>query len=158
MSIKLSHVGLCVANLDSSLRFYCDGLGFEKGASFNMGNEFRPVLEVGGGEIEANKAEEDIELTSMFISRDGMTVELSYYKSPGHHGSPLSSRNHLGLTHLTFHVGDLKSLIEKLEDCGGSVVEGTRMSMPYPDGSKIELVFIADPDGNRLELMEQVPA
>lgn len=148
MTIKLSHVGLCIADLDTSLRFYCDGLGFEKGEHFEMGNEFKPVLEVDG----------DIQLTSMFISRDGMTVELSYYAKPGHHGKPLASRNHLGLTHLTFHVSELETLVTKLVEHGGSIVEGTRMSMPYPDGSSIELVFVADPDGNRLELMERLSA
>ena len=25
-----SHVGLCVSDLERSLRFFCDGLGFEK--------------------------------------------------------------------------------------------------------------------------------
>lgn len=148
MSIKLSHFGVCVSDLDAALRFYCDGLGFAKGASFNMGNEFKPVLEVEG----------DIDLTSMFITRDGFTVELSYYKSPGTHGTPHSSRNHLGVTHMTYHVTGLPALIEKLESCGGTVVEEARMSVANPDGSSIELVFVADPDGNRLELMEQVPA
>ena len=148
MTIKLSHVGLCIADLDRSLHFYCDGLGFEHGDQFEMGNEFKPVLEVEG----------DIQLTSKFIYRDGMTIELSYYAQPGHHGQPLSSRNHLGLTHLTFHVSELENLITILLEHGGSIVEGTRMSMPYPDGSSIELVFIADPDGNRLELMERLAA
>tara|TARA_B110000444_G_scaffold169225_1_gene158147 strand:- start:150 stop:605 length:456 start_codon:yes stop_codon:yes gene_type:complete len=146
MSIKLSHFGVCVSDLDAALRFYCDGLGFEKGASFNMGNEFKPVLEVEG----------DVDLTSMFITRDGFTVELSYYKSPGSYGAPKSSRNHLGITHMTYHVTGLQALIEKLKCYGGKVIEQTRMNVANRDGSKLELVFIADPDGNRLELMEQV--
>ena len=69
-----------------------------------------------------------------------------------------SSIQRLGLTHLTFHVSELENLITILLEHGGSIVEGTRMSMPYPDGSSIELVFIADPDGNRLELMERLAA
>jgi len=44
MSIKLSHFGVCVSDLDVALRFYSDGLGFEKGASFNMGNEFTVII------------------------------------------------------------------------------------------------------------------
>jgi len=35
-----SHLGHCVENLERSLRFYCDGLGFEKG-------------EIGGIEIDS---------------------------------------------------------------------------------------------------------
>jgi catechol 2,3-dioxygenase-like lactoylglutathione lyase family enzyme len=31
MSTSLSHLGLCVSDLERSLRFHCDGLGFERG-------------------------------------------------------------------------------------------------------------------------------
>ncbi len=29
MAVRISHVGLCVSDLEKSLRFYVDGLGFE---------------------------------------------------------------------------------------------------------------------------------
>ena len=31
-----SHVGLCVRDLARSLRFFCDGLGFEKAEGFEL--------------------------------------------------------------------------------------------------------------------------
>ena len=31
MELSFSHVGICVSDLERSLRFYCEGLGFEVG-------------------------------------------------------------------------------------------------------------------------------
>ena len=33
MSVSFSHLGICVSDLDASLRFYCDGLGFTEVAA-----------------------------------------------------------------------------------------------------------------------------
>ena len=35
-----SHFGICVSDLERSLRFYCDALGFEKAESHAIGSEF----------------------------------------------------------------------------------------------------------------------
>lgn len=82
---------------EKSLRFYCEGLGFEKVQSYSVGNECQKALEVKG----------NVSLTSAFISRDGFTIELLYYTSPGAHGEPSHCRNQLGLTHLSLYVDDI---------------------------------------------------
>ena len=38
MSTSLSHLGLCVSDLARSLRFSCDGFGFERGRRFEVGS------------------------------------------------------------------------------------------------------------------------
>ena len=40
MTLSFSHLGICVSDLDRSLRFYCEGLGFELVASHRVGEEF----------------------------------------------------------------------------------------------------------------------
>ena len=39
-----SHLGVCVASLERSMRFYCDGLGFEMAETYAVGNEYRAGL------------------------------------------------------------------------------------------------------------------
>jgi catechol 2,3-dioxygenase-like lactoylglutathione lyase family enzyme len=78
-----SHLGLCVESLERSLRFYCDGLGFEKGEAFSIGNEYRAALEVEG----------EVELASQFIRRGALALELLSYRSPGAVGAPSARRN-----------------------------------------------------------------
>ena len=136
-----SHLGLCVADLERALRFYCDGLGFTSAEAYPIGNEWGNSLEVEG----------EVKLTSHFVRKDGMAIELLHYESPGVIGEPSQHRNQLGITHLSFWVADVAAATARLVDCGGTVLEGTRAT------GDMELVFLADPDGTRVELM-QAPA
>jgi catechol 2,3-dioxygenase-like lactoylglutathione lyase family enzyme len=139
--LSFSHVGICVSDLERSLRFYCDGLGFSPAEAHAIGNEFADTLEV----------PRDVALTSQFIRREGISIELLHYGSPGTHGRPSESRNQLGLTHLSFFVDDIGAAERRLVEAGGRVVESTRTN-----GEGIRLLFLADPDGTRVELMQMV--
>ena len=135
----VSHLGICVSDLERSVRFYCDGLGFTRAESHPIGNEFADALEV----------PRDVVLTSQFIRRETMSVELLHYQSPATTGRPSASRNQVGLTHLSFFVDDLNASVDHLVAHGGTVVEGTRTEQ-----EGIKLIFLADPDGVRIELMQ----
>ncbi len=91
--------------------------------------------------------EGDLELTSQFIRRDGVAIELLYYASPGVLGEPSSRRNQLGITHLSFIVEDVDASAAKLVAAGATLLEDTRTDLG------IQIVFLADPDGTRIELM-----
>ena len=90
-------------------------------------------------------------LTSYFIQKDGLRVELLDYRSPGVFGTPASRRNQLGLTHLSFVVEDVDAAAAELERYGGTIVEGTRSGQDDP--TSVQIIFLADPDGTRVELM-----
>jgi catechol 2,3-dioxygenase-like lactoylglutathione lyase family enzyme len=137
--LSFSHVGICVSDLGRSLRFYCDGLGFAPAEAHAIGNEFADTLEV----------PRDVVLTSQFIRREGLSIELLGYESPATHGRPSESRNQLGLTHLSFLVDDIDAVERRLVEAGGRVIERTRTT-----GEGIQLLFLADPDGTRVELMQ----
>jgi lactoylglutathione lyase len=138
ISYTPSHFGLCVTDLERSLRFYRDGLGFEVAECYEVGNEVADALEVEG----------TIDLVSQFIRSGGMAIELLYYRSPGTHGRPSASRNQLGLTHLSFEVDDVDAAANHLVECGGTIVKSA-----YADTPGAEILFIEDPDGARVELM-----
>lgn len=140
-----SHLGICVSDLDEALRFWCDGLGFEKAEVFEVGSEFGPSLEVDG----------DVQVTSQFIRRGGMAIELLHYASPGVVGTPSANRNQLGLTHLSFVVeGDIDAAAEHLASCGGEILAHTRYVPDQPGA--VQILFLAAPDGTRVELMRYV--
>jgi catechol 2,3-dioxygenase-like lactoylglutathione lyase family enzyme len=140
-----SHIGICVSDLDRSLRFYCEGLGFRADERFELDSEQVPGLDL------ALEIGERTVVTSQFIRAEGLAIELLAYATPSPTGSPSASRRLLGLTHLSLSVDDLEAAIAHLVACGGTVLEETRQS------PGIDLVFLADPDGVRVELM-QVPA
>lgn len=136
-----SHTGLCVADLERSLRFYCEGLGFVATRSFHV---TRDIAEV----------DPPVDVTAQFIELDGLKIELLGYASPGVFGTPSSRRNQLGLTHLSFHVDDVDARARLLEELGGTTLPETRHGAG--DETMEQILFVADPDGTRVELM-QIP-
>jgi catechol 2,3-dioxygenase-like lactoylglutathione lyase family enzyme len=136
-----SHFGICVSDLDRSMRFYCDGLGFEAGERFDLDSKEAVGLDR-GLEVEGH-----VQVTSQFIRRDGMVVELLGYTTPTPTGRPSTSRGLLGITHLSFYVDELDAAAAHLVVLGATVLEDTRSN------PGVDLVFLADPDGVRVELM-----
>ena len=145
LSFRPSHIGVCVSDLQASIRFYCEGLGFESGESLDIGPEYGQALEVAG----------DVRCTSQFIRREGTTLELLYYASPPVTGQPSQKRNQLGLTHLSFYVEDLDTAASRLIANGGTLLPSTRYDSDDP--SQVKIVFVSDPDGTRVELMQAPP-
>lgn len=136
MQFAQSHIGLCVSDLERSLVFYRDGLGFEEGPGFEIDY---PISEMSG----------DVRLTSQFLHSGDLRVELLHFDRPTAFGVPSASRNQLGLTHFSFSVDDIDAAAAHLVRHGGTIVEGTR-STP---ADRVHIIFLADPDGTRVELM-----
>lgn len=128
-------MGLCVADLDRSVRFYRDGLGFREVAR----------LDVTGDAAETLLQLSDLDLGAVFLERDGVRIELLHYRAPGHRGTgEPRPMNALGLTHLSLRVDDLPATLAALEAAGGRVLRATRTE---------RAVFVVDPDGIRIELV-----
>jgi len=138
-----SHVGICVSDLESSIRFYCDVLGFREIHRLHVnGPQAAALLELG----------EDLELDAVYLLRDGVRIELLHYPVPGHVGeSKPKPMNGLGLTHLSLRVDDLHGMIEAVVGAGGTLIESTSI---YSAEYKAGAVFLTDPDGTRIELVE----
>ena len=142
MSLRFSHLGICVSDVDASLAFYRDALGFEPMSE----------LDVSGAESETLLRLPDVKLRAIYLHRDGVTIELLHFASPGHAGDGKTrAMNALGLTHLSFQVDDLDAEVAKLAAGGFPVLEGTRI-----ENRKLgaRAVFASDPDGTLVELVE----
>jgi catechol 2,3-dioxygenase-like lactoylglutathione lyase family enzyme len=138
---RCSHLGLCVGDLDRSLRFYCDGLGFERAESYDLDDGMLDGL---GRALEVG---ETVKLRSQMITNGELKIELLHFREPAAVGAASSVRNQIGFTHLSFFVDDVDATAVRLERCGGRVLDATRARLGY------EVVFVADPDGARVELM-----
>ena len=141
MSTVLSHVGVCVSDVEASTRFYCEALGFEAAEAFDVGDEFGPLMELDG-----------VQLHSQFLRRDGQAIELLSFAQPEPGGAkdrrPMTQ---FGLTHLCFRVDDVEAVAAAVAAHGGTVLDHTRTTLA--DGA-LDFVYCTDPDGVRLELMK----
>ncbi len=144
MTVSFSHLGICVSDLDRSMRFYCDGLGFTPGVRHTVGRDFAALMEL-----------DDVSLESQFIHHGEVAIELLHYLVPDAHG-PRERRSltQYGLTHLNLRVDDVDDAAARVRDHGGQVHEHTRTTFP---GGTLDFVYCSDPDGVRIELM-RLPA
>ena len=144
-SVSFSHSGLCVSDLEAALRFYTEGLGFTVAEGYDVGDEVADTLEVPHG----------VSLRSQMIVKDGTKIELLGWTSPAVHDTPSETRNQLGLTHLSFEVQDMAAVEARLVALGATVIESTRTHIDMGVAT-LDLLFLADPDGTRIELMETI--
>jgi len=139
---RLTHIGLCVSDLDRSLRFYIDGLGFEEiGRMITDEPDSGKILEVDGAAVEL-----------VYLSRDGFRLELIDFRQPGVE-TPEARRpvNRVGLTHFAFRVDDLDAWCERIRGAGGTVLDHT--ASRFVTGNRG--IMVVDPDGTRVELIER---
>jgi catechol 2,3-dioxygenase-like lactoylglutathione lyase family enzyme len=137
-----SHFGICVTDLDRSMRFYCDGLGFEAAERYDLKDTPESGLD------RSLEVDSPVELVSQFMRHGAMGVELLYYRSPPTFGKASASRGQVGITHLSFYVDDVDAAVTRLVEYGGTLLPDTRAN------PGVDLVFVADPDGVRVELMK----
>jgi catechol 2,3-dioxygenase-like lactoylglutathione lyase family enzyme len=138
---RLSHHGLCVADLARSLAFYRDGLGFSEISRVRFSDAAtQRLLGIPGAVLDA-----------VYLRRDGMTLELLHFPRPGVElAAGPRPVNQVGLTHLSFVVDDLDAALAQLDALGAAVLAETRIG--EPGGPRA--VFVTDPDGTRIELLE----
>jgi catechol 2,3-dioxygenase-like lactoylglutathione lyase family enzyme len=139
---RLSHIGVCVSELERSVCFYRDALGFRELSRLAMaGAAPERLLGLEGGELEA-----------VYLERDGTRIELLYYPEVGHRrGESPCPMNRLGFTHLSLRVENLEAAIASAEKMGGAVLVDTRIDNEAWQSSA---VFVTDPDGLRIELVQ----
>jgi catechol 2,3-dioxygenase-like lactoylglutathione lyase family enzyme len=141
--VAFSHFGICVRDLDRSIRFYCGALGFEKAESHEIGTEFARLMDL-----------DDVAVTSQFIRRGPTAIELLGFREPVPFGDGNRRAVHqLGLTHLSFRVHDLEATLQAICELGGAVVESSRTTIDL-GGTSLRFVYCTDPDGVRVELMD----
>lgn len=141
---RLTHVGVCVRDVERSTEFYCSALGFERVGGMHVDDDATArLLDVDGLVLEL-----------VYLQRDGFRLELLGYARPGvtGDGEP-RAMNALGLTHLSFRVDDVDGLATAVIELGGRLLSDRTV---YFDGGNRGLM-LTDPDGNLLEFIERTP-
>jgi len=142
MTTSVSHVGICVSDLERSLSFYCDALGFSVAESHEVGDEFGRLMELDG-----------VVLRSQFVRHGAVALELLHFSSPPVSGEAVRRPiNQLGLTHISVRVDDVDAVAAAVQSKGGAVVAGTRTTFEAGD-VVLDFLYCTDPDGVRIELM-----
>lgn len=142
MGLKLhavSHIGICVSDLEQSLGFYRDLLGFRE----------TNRLEVQGVLASQLLQLPDVDLAAIYLERDGLTLELLYYRHPdGLAGERPRPMNQHGLTHISLQAEDPAAALAEFRAQGVEVLDSTVVQV----GGAVVAFLLLDPDGQTLEI------
>ena len=134
------HTGVVVKDLEASLHFYHDLLGFR----------IVKQMEESGPFIDTILSLEHVRVTTIkMTSPNGQMIELLKYHS--HTGNSKTCHiNEYGITHIAFTVHDLEHAYTHLQGNGVPFVSAPQVS---PDGYA-KVAFCRAPEGTHVELVE----
>jgi catechol 2,3-dioxygenase-like lactoylglutathione lyase family enzyme len=139
---NIRHTGIVVNDLETSLHFYRDLLGFQ----------IKKQMKESGAYIDNISSLHKISVTTIKMSApDGQMIELLHYHS---HPRELKLREicDIGIAHIAFTVDDLDKEFDRLK------TEGVFFNAPpqlSPDGYA-KVTFCRAPEGTLIELVEML--
>ncbi|MDX2167816.1 MAG: VOC family protein [Deltaproteobacteria bacterium] len=138
---RLLHYSHCVSDIARSKRFYTEVLGFRVVAEFDFDDaETATVMGVPGARF-----------TGVFMTRDGMRIELIGFRHPPPREAPRKrAANEIGHSHLSFYVTDLDAALAELRAQGVEIERATRATLM----NGIECCVVRDPDGFPIEIVQ----
>ena len=145
--IAADHTGITVANLERSLAFWRDVLGFELShRAHHTGSLASEVTGVPGAE-----------LTLAVLKAPGHKIELLEYHAPDDHGRAQLRPCDVGSVHVAFTVDNLDAILEKIAAAGWKAAGKPQTLSSGPNAGK-RVVYVRDPDGTTIEFMQLSPA
>ncbi len=128
-------IGLAVADLGRSRRFYEELLGFRYERQLSPPDE--PTARL-------LRIDPPVNLTAAYLRLDGFVLELLHFDRPANPPARERPVTEPGLTHLSVGVPDIPAVLARVADYGGTVLEDTDLGTA---------VCIRDPDGQLIELL-----
>jgi len=140
--LRVGHIGVCVSDLERSLRFYRDLLGFRPLTKVRVDDPLSAQL------LRLPEVDQD----TVFVERDGVRLALFAFRKPATlgNGEP-RELNRTGMAALMLRVDDLDGMLAQMRAAGVRVLEDTLVAHPT---WKSKLAFVCDPDGLLVELIE----
>jgi catechol 2,3-dioxygenase-like lactoylglutathione lyase family enzyme len=142
--IAADHTGFTVSNLERSLAFWQDVLGFEL----------------------SHRAHQTGELASEITGVPGAEISLAVVKAPGHkielleYLAPPDRKHHVdlrpcdvGAAHVALTIDNLDPILEKISASGWKAAGKPQTLKTGPNAGK-RVVYVRDPDGTTIEFMQ----
>ncbi len=141
---SIAHIGFSVIDLEESISFYCDILGFKEIDRKEFSGEYLDNILAG----------KDVELDAVFLQAkdNSSTIELLDFKKPQNSYGDDVPFFQTGLNHFCVSVENIDSIYEKL------LANNYKMNSPpllSPD-KQVKICFVREPNGILVELIEHI--
>ena len=141
--IGADHTGITVSNLERSLAFWRDVLGFEfSHAAHQKGELAREITGVEGAEIKL----------AVLKTPGGHKIELLEYLAPVDRKSGNLRPCDVGSMHVALIVEDLDAALDRIAVSGWKTAGQPQRLTKGPNAGR-RVVYVRDPDGTTIELM-----
>lgn len=129
------HTMVRIADVDESLKFYCDALGLEEVRRYeNEAGRFTLIFLAAPGDVESAK------------SAKSPMMELTYNWPPEDGSEPEDYQGGRNFGHLAYRVDNIYATCERLSE------HGVTINRPPRDG---RMAFVRSPDGISIELLQK---
>ena len=144
--IAADHTGITVANLERSLAFWRDVLGFQLSHRPHQTGDFASeITGVPGAEISI-----------AVLKGYGHKIELLEYLAPSDRKRVALRPCDVGSVHVAFTVDDLDPVLTTIAASGWRAAGQPQTLTAGPNAGK-RVVYVRDPDGTTIEFMQPPP-
>jgi glyoxylase I family protein len=143
--ISADHTGITVSNLERSLAFWRDVLGFELSHTAHQTGELaREIIGVAGAELKL----------AVLKAPGGHKIELLEYLAPPDRTKHPDLRPcDVGSVHVALTVNDLDAVLQRIAASGWKAAGKPQTLQSGPNAGK-RVVYVRDPDGTTIEFMQ----
>ena len=141
--LAVDHTGITVRNLERSLEFWRDVLGFELShRPHQTGTLASEITGVSGAEIKI-----------AVLKGHGQKIELLEYLAPADRKHVDVRPCDVGSVHVALIVDDLDTVLEIIATSGWKAAGKPQILRAGPNAGK-RVVYVRDPDGTTIEFMQ----
>ena len=142
--ISADHTGITVSDLERSLAFWRDVLGFELShTAHQKGALAQEITGVEGAEIKL----------AVLKAPGGHKIELLEYVAPADRKRANLRPCDVGSVHVALLVDDLDAILARVAACGWMTAGKPQTLKLGPNAGK-RVVYVRDPDGTTIEFMQ----
>jgi glyoxylase I family protein len=141
--LAADHTGITVSNLERSLTFWRDVLGFELShRAHQKGDLAGQITGVPGAEI-----------LIAVVKAPGHKIELLEYRAPTDRKQAAPRPCDVGSVHVALTVDNLDAVLETIAASGWKAA-GTPQTLTTGPNAGKRVIYVRDPDGTTIEFME----
>jgi len=142
--LAADHTGITVSNLERSLGFWRDVLGFQFSHRTQQREKFATEITGVPG----------AELSLAVVKAPGHKIELLEYHAPADRRTTNELRPcDVGHVHIALTVDDLDAVLQQITASGWKAA-GTPQELTTGPNAGKRVIYVRDPDGNTIEFMQ----
>jgi len=142
--VAADHIGITVSNLERSVQFWQNVLGFEFSHTAHQKGELaQEITGVEGAEIKL----------AVLKTPGGHKIELLEYLAPAERKRATLRPCDVGSVHVAMLVNDLDAVLAQIAASGWEAAGKPQTLTKGPNAGK-RVVYVRDPDGTTIELMQ----